>query len=84
MTYKKVIQAFTDPFKALQNRVFATLYFAQTVSLLGDAFTWVGLALLSYQFGNERSALILSFRPYPSGNCIYYILSIRRCFGGPD
>lgn len=51
---------FTEPSQALKNRVFAKLYFAQTVSLLGDAFTWVELALLSYQFGKERSALILS------------------------
>jgi len=49
-----------EPFKALRNGVFARLYFAQTISLLGDAFTWIGLALLSYQFGMERSAIILS------------------------
>ncbi|TDE14720.1 MFS transporter [Dyadobacter psychrotolerans] len=52
--------ALAEPFKALRNRVFATLYFAQTISLLGDAFTWIGLALLSYQFGMDRSAIILS------------------------
>jgi NRE family putative nickel resistance protein-like MFS transporter len=50
----------TEPFQALQNRTFAKLYFAETISLLGDAFTWVGLALISYQFGKERSAIILS------------------------
>ncbi|MBC7654695.1 MAG: MFS transporter [Oligoflexus sp.] len=60
MSYKKVILLFTEPFQALKNRVFAKLYFAQTISLLGDAFTWVGLALLVYQFSEERSALILS------------------------
>lgn len=53
-------QTLTEPFRALRNGVFARLYFAQTISLLGDAFTWVGLALLSYQFGNERSAIVLS------------------------
>jgi len=31
----KLIKTFT----ALQNRLFARLYFAQTISLLGDAFT---------------------------------------------
>lgn len=36
------------------------MYLAQTVSLFGDAFTWLGLALLSYQFGPDRSAVILS------------------------
>jgi len=32
-----------------QNRAFVTLYAAQTINLLGDALTWVGLALLSYE-----------------------------------
>jgi NRE family putative nickel resistance protein-like MFS transporter len=36
------------------------MYLAQAVSLFGDAFTWLGLALLSYQFGPQRSAVILS------------------------
>jgi hypothetical protein len=27
---------------------------------LGDTFTWVGLALLSYQFGKENAAVILA------------------------
>lgn len=49
-----------EPFHALQNKIFAKLYIAETISLLGDAFTWVGLALLSYQFGKDRSAIILS------------------------
>ncbi len=49
-----------EPFQSLRSGVFARLYFAQTISLLGDAFTWVGLALLAYQFGRERSAVILS------------------------
>ena len=60
MSYKKVTRLFTEPFKALKNKVFAKLYLAQTISLLGDAITWVGLALLAYQFGKERSALILA------------------------
>jgi NRE family putative nickel resistance protein-like MFS transporter len=28
--------------------------------LLGDAFTWVGIALLAFQFGGNHSAAILS------------------------
>ncbi|MEH6765192.1 MAG: hypothetical protein V7655_11885 [Aequorivita antarctica] len=28
-----------EPFQALRNRLFAKLYLAQTISLLGDAFT---------------------------------------------
>lgn len=57
---KNSLSAFAEPFKALKNRVFAGLYLAESISLLGDAFTWVGLALLSYQFGKERSAVILA------------------------
>ena len=44
----------------MKYRVFAILYFAESISLLGDAFTWVGLALLSYRFGQEKSAFILA------------------------
>lgn len=46
--------------KPLANTAFARLYFAQTISLLGDAFTWVGLALLSFEMGGENSAVILA------------------------
>src|SRR5215207_4421831 len=47
-------------FKLLANKVFLKLYLSQTISLLGDAFTWVGIALLAYQFGSDQSVLILS------------------------
>lgn len=57
---RTMLQALTEPFKALQNRVFAKLYLAQTISLVGDAFTWVGLALLAYQISKDRSASILA------------------------
>src|SRR5215204_1682940 len=49
-----------NPFSALKETVFRCLYFSQTISLLGDAFTWVGIALLAFQFGGENSAAILS------------------------
>ncbi|WP_324486178.1 hypothetical protein [Daejeonella sp.] len=54
------LKIFSEPFKVLKNGVFARLYPAQTISLLGDAFTWIGLALISYQFGKENSAVILA------------------------
>src|SRR5215217_4028878 len=50
----------TNPFKALSDTIFLRLYLSQTISLLGDAFTWVGIALLAFQFGGENSAAILS------------------------
>ncbi|CAN5485190.1 MFS transporter [soil metagenome] len=60
MNIKKISGELADPFRSLKNSVFARLYFAETISLIGDAFTWVGLALLAYQFGRERSAVILA------------------------
>src|SRR5215207_11305728 len=49
-----------NPFGALRDKIFLRLYLSQTISLLGDAFTWVGIALLAFQFGGENSAVILS------------------------
>src|SRR5215210_4027222 len=50
----------TNPFSPLKEKIFLKLYLSQTISLLGDAFTWVGIALLAFQFGGENSAAILS------------------------
>ncbi len=50
----------TNPLAALRDKIFLRLYLSQTISLLGDAFTWVGIALLAFQFGRENSAAILS------------------------
>ncbi len=49
-----------NPFNSLKEKIFLKLYFSQTVSLLGDAFTWVGIALLAFQFGGDQSAVILA------------------------
>jgi NRE family putative nickel resistance protein-like MFS transporter len=57
---KNIATVLLEPFKALQNKTFAKLYLAQTISLLGDAFSWVGLALLAYQIDKERSPVILA------------------------
>ena len=47
-------------FTALRNPRFARLYTAQTVSQIGDALTWVGLALLAYQLtGGKDAAVVL-------------------------
>lgn len=50
----------TQIFSSLRQREFARLYAAQTVSLLGDAFTWVGVALLAFEFAGENAASVLS------------------------
>lgn len=47
-------------FSPLKEKVFLKLYLSQTISLLGDAFTWVGIALLAFQFGGVHSAGILA------------------------
>src|SRR5215203_2859455 len=52
--------AFSRLSGVFKNKSFLLLYLAEAISLLGDAITWVGIALLSYQFGGERSAAILA------------------------
>ncbi len=47
------------PFRSLKNPHFAQLYAAQTISLFGDALTWVGLALLAFELAGENAAAIL-------------------------
>lgn len=47
-------------FQSLRNPRFARLYAAQTTSLLGDALTWVGLALLVFELAGKNSSLVLS------------------------
>ena len=47
------------PFRSLKNSAFARLYLSQTASLLGDALTWVGLALLSFELAGSNSSVIL-------------------------
>lgn len=36
------------------------LYFAQTINLVGDALTWLGLALLAFEIAGEKSGQILA------------------------
>ncbi|MCL6755182.1 MFS transporter [Nostoc sp. CCCryo 231-06] len=48
-------------FHSLRNPVFARLYAAQTTNLLGDALTWVGLALLAFELAGDNSAVVLAF-----------------------
>ncbi len=57
---KNLKQSFTKPFKALRNVTFARLYFAQISSLFGDAFTWLGLALLTYRISPNHAAAVLA------------------------
>ena len=52
----------SEPLKALKESLFAKLYFAQAISLLGDAFTWMGIALLAFELGNSESRLLSFYR----------------------
>ena len=47
------------PVGALRNGRFARLYAAQTVSQIGDALTWVALALLAYDLAGTNAAVVL-------------------------
>lgn len=53
-------QIIIDPFRTLKNNTFAKLFASQIASLLGDSFTWLGLALISYELNPGRSASILA------------------------
>ena len=52
---------FSEPLKALKEPLFAKLYLAQAISL-GDAFTWMGIALLAFELGNSESRLLSFYR----------------------
>lgn len=52
------MQAFAA-FRSLKNPVFAQLYLAQTISLLGDSLTWVGLALFAFELAGQNAAAVL-------------------------
>lgn len=46
--------------RCLNNSTFTRLYLAQTISLFGDALTWLGLALLAFELAGKDSAVVLS------------------------
>lgn len=47
-------------FTSLNNPIFRQLYMAQTISLLGDALTWLGLALLAFELAGKSSPVVLA------------------------
>lgn len=44
----------------LQNTSFRWLFLSQTINLLGDSITWVGLALLAHDIAGERAPALLA------------------------
>jgi MFS transporter, NRE family, putaive nickel resistance protein len=47
-------------FQVLKNSSFAQLYFAQAINLVGDACTWLGLALLAVDLAGKNAGGVLS------------------------
>ncbi|PSB54864.1 MFS transporter [Chamaesiphon polymorphus] len=45
---------------SLHNPIFRQLYLAQTISLLGDALTWLGLALLAFELAGKSAPIVLA------------------------
>jgi hypothetical protein len=46
--------------QGLKNPIFARLYLAQTINLVGDSLTWLGLALLAFELAGEKSGTVLA------------------------
>ncbi len=46
--------------QSLHNPIFARLYAAQTINLIGDSLTWVGLALLAFELAGSNAGVVLS------------------------
>jgi MFS transporter, NRE family, putaive nickel resistance protein len=47
-------------FVGLHNPIFRRLYIAQSISLLGDALSWLGLALLAWELAGSSAPLVLA------------------------
>ncbi len=47
-------------FSSLSNPIFRRLYAAQTISLFGDALTWLGLGLLAFELAGKDSPVVLA------------------------
>jgi MFS transporter, NRE family, putaive nickel resistance protein len=46
--------------QGLENPIFVRLYLAQTINLVGDALTWLGLALLTFELAGEQAGTVLA------------------------
>jgi MFS transporter, NRE family, putaive nickel resistance protein len=46
--------------RGLKNPIFARLYLAQTINLVGDSLTWLGLALLAFELAGEKAGTVLA------------------------
>jgi MFS transporter, NRE family, putaive nickel resistance protein len=46
--------------QGLENPIFARLYLAQTINLVGDSLTWLGLALLAFELAGAQAGTVLA------------------------
>ena len=46
--------------QCLKNPRFLRLYLAQTINLVGDSLTWLGLALLAFELAGEKAGIVLA------------------------
>jgi MFS transporter, NRE family, putaive nickel resistance protein len=46
--------------QGLNNPIFARLYLAQTINLVGDSLTWLGLALLAFELAGAQAGTVLA------------------------
>jgi MFS transporter, NRE family, putaive nickel resistance protein len=46
--------------QGLKNPIFARLYLAQTINLVGDSLTWLGLALLAFELAGAQAGTVLA------------------------
>ncbi len=54
------MKQFPNLLQGLENPIFARLYLAQTINLVGDALTWLGLALLAFELAGENAGTVLA------------------------
>jgi MFS transporter, NRE family, putaive nickel resistance protein len=54
------MKQFPHLLQGLENPIFARLYLAQTINLVGDALTWLGLALLAFELAGENASTVLA------------------------
>ncbi|MEM8641039.1 MAG: MFS transporter [Cyanobacteria bacterium P01_G01_bin.54] len=54
------MQNYPQWLQGLKNPVFARLYLAQTINLVGESLTWLGLALLAFELAGAQASVILA------------------------
>ena len=64
--------------QGLNNPIFARLYLAQTINLVGDSLTWLGLALLAFELVEEQAGEVFSRGAYSASDGLCVVVSHCR------